>query len=473
MILLLDTLIRMKSKLLLAIAALITASESYASTDVDFSGMNSESLGTLTGNTHYSGTIGFDSSSFLYQSDSRGTNSTTVNATFRGKKDSRILHTQGDISLYTFITNKPDLGVNPQELYTQTQPGLLGNFQVTAGRKLFDWSKLDKTWRMMSLWSPRFTWDELHPQLVGMTGLFVTYETPRLKIALFGSPIAIPEMGTPTSEKDHNIVSSNPFWKPLPSQLTVLGAQTTIKYSLLMPEMKDILLRPNFALKARYETETGFFASLNSGVLPVNMVQMAAEPFLNTQGTSGELDVNIRPQFPMRNINTLELGYDSPYKDWNLWLSASYEQPFQFENQANWLNPIITPSSIISAGTSTQLTQNFRFDGSVIFIHEQPFNRSSTLPDVNVDLPSRFPLKQGIQVGGNWRFSDVTEGNLSWIQDLIQQNHLASMDLEHYIPSSHLTVGMGMDLILASSTQGWVGHYDGDDRLRGWLKYAF
>jgi hypothetical protein len=175
----------------------------------------------------------------------------------------------------------------------------------------------------------------------------------------------------------------------------------------------------------------------------------------------------------MRNINTLELGFDSPAKDWNLWLSGSYEQPFHFENGETWLNPIITPSSIVSAGSSFQMTPSLRLDGSVLFINEAPFQRSSKVPNVNVQLPSRFPLKQGIQLGGNWRFSDLTQGNLGWIQDLIQKNHLVSMGVSHWLRSIDLTVGAGMDLIVASSTQGWVGQFYGDDRLRGWLKYAF
>jgi hypothetical protein len=175
----------------------------------------------------------------------------------------------------------------------------------------------------------------------------------------------------------------------------------------------------------------------------------------------------------MRNINTLELGFDSPSRDWTIWLSGSYEQPFQFENDETWLNPIITPSTIVSAGTSIDLTGNFRFNGSLLFINEQSYPRSSRLPDVNVQLPSRFPLKQGIQVGGNWRFSDVNQGTLNWVQDLIQQNHLISLEVAHWIRSARISVGAGMDVILANSTQGWVGNYYGDDRLRGWLRYAF
>ncbi len=458
---------------LIAAFLLYPSQQARAATELDISGMNSEALGTLVGDDHFSGTIGFDSSSFFYRSDTRGTASTTIDATFRFKNDTRLLHSQGDLSLYTFVTNQPAIGAEAQELYTETQKNLLGNFTLSFGRKLEEWSKLDRTWRMMSLWSPRWTWDELHPQLVGMTGIFLHYESTHFKTLLFASPIAIPERGTPITEKDHNIVSSNPFFKPLPTELTVLGAKTQIQYSLLMPPIQDILLRPNFALKGRYDFDNGFFVSLNSGVLPVNMTQLAAEPYLSTGGAGGHLDVDIRPQFPMRNINTIETGMDSPDHEWNLWLSGSYEQPFNFQNSETWLNPILMPSSIVSAGTSIQMTSNFRFEGSVLFINEQAFHRSSKVPDVSVQLPSRFPLKQAIQVGGNWRFSETDQSNMNWVQDLIQQNHLVSMDFEHLVRKANLTIGAGMDVIVANSTQGWVGNYYGDDRLRGWLKYAF
>ena len=324
----------------------------------------------------------------------------------------------------------------------------------------------------MSLWSPRWTWDELHPEIIGMTGVFLSFTTPRFQLTAFGSPVAIPERGTPVSEKNGNLVSPNPFWKPLPTSLTVLGSPTALRYSLLTPPMQEILMRPNFALRARYAFDSGFWVSANSGVLPVNMIQMAAEPYL-AASDNGVLQVNIRPQFPMRNINTAEAGYQANDHEWDVWTSLSYEQPFNFENQATWLNPIITPSSIASAGTNIKLTQNFTFNGAALFIHEQPFVSSGNLPNVNVNLPSRFPLKQGIKVGGNWRFSELTDGNASWVQDLVEQNHLVTVDVQHVIRKMKLTVGAGADALFTNSTHGWVGQYYGDDRLRGWLKYAF
>ena len=418
------------------------------------------------------GTIGFDSTSFLYKENGRGTNYTALEATLQGKYDNSFMHAQGDGQFYTFMNEKPLVGFESKELYLSTQDGLIGDGKLIVGRKYYEWSKVDQTWDQMSLWSPRWTWDQLHPETIGMTGAFITYDTNHFHFVAFGSPIAIPERGTPTYQENNNIVSQNPFWQPLPSTLNVMNTQTPVLYSLKTPSMSEILLRPNFAVKAKLESDAGYWTSIGAGVLPVNQIQMAAEPFL-AANNNANLTVNIIPEFPMRQILTGEAGYASPSKDWDLWLSGSHERPFNFENQPTWLNPIITPATVVSAGTDVQLTSNFWFNGSVLFVHEDPFVSASTLQNVNVQLPSRFPLKQGIKVGGDWRFNDQTQTKMSWTQDLIQQNHMISLDLEHSFRHFPVMVGAGADIMIQNSTEGWVGQYYGDDRVRGWLKYAF
>jgi hypothetical protein len=456
-------------KIITILILVVSIQTSHASNDVDISGLNSLANESTPTNSRFKGIVGFDSSSFLYSADQRGTSSTTFQATLEDSGDSNLFHTQGDLQFYSFINDKPEIGVESKELYLQTQPGKLGDSQVTVGRKLYEWSKLDHTWTMMSLWSPRWTWDELHPELIGMTGLFYTYTNKNLSVMMFGSPLAIPERGTNVTEQHNKIVSSNPLFKPPPTSVNVMGAPTQLNYHLLTPPLQDILFRPNFAIRGKYAFDSGIWLSANTGVLPVNVIQEAVEPYLST--VNGQLAVNIRPQFPMRNINTVETGYDD--KTWDVWASVSYEQPFHFENSTAWINPIITPSTIASVGTDIKLTQNFTFNGSALFIHEQPFNVASDLPAVNITLPSRFPLKQGIKVGGNWKFSEVTEANGSWVQDLLHQTHLVSVDVEHLIRKANLTLGAGADVLIADTTAGYVGQYYGDDRLRGWLKYAF
>jgi hypothetical protein len=420
------------------------------------------------------GSVGLDSSSFMYRSSARGTAATTFQASIVGGFESSLLTGVGSAQFFTFVEPNPQIGFEAPELYLSTRPRLLDGHDITIGRKKVAWSKVDGAFQnMMSLWSPRFTWDQVYPETIGMTGLFYTYQTSRFKFTAFGSPIAVPERGTPISEENKNITSPNPFWNPLPTELPVLGVNKRIEYSLSMPDLQEILLRPNFALRGEYHFESGLWISANTGVLPVHMTQLAAEPFLAPGASTDALQVNIRPQFPMRNINTIEFGYDDPADTWSAWISASYEQPFNFENQRNWLNPIITPTSVVSVGTDFKVTQNFYFDGALLFVREQPFIRSSSLPEINVDLPSRFPLKQGIKAAGHWILSDVNDAHATWVQDLVNPAHFVSLSFQHKIRSLKLSVGGGMDLMLATSNKGWVGQFYGDDRLRGWLKYAF
>jgi hypothetical protein len=417
------------------------------------------------------GTVGFDSSSFFYTSSDRGTASTTLSAIIAGESKNDLYETQGDLRFYTFVSNEPQVALESKELYITTSRKLTRDSQFTLGRRIYNWSNVDLYWNQMSLWSPRFTWDPIYPEQIGMTGMFYNYQHKNFELTAFGSPLAIPERGTPISEKDGKITSSNPFFQRLPTSQVIQGTDTQINYSLKTPPLEEILFRPNFAVKGRFNLGAGFWISAGTAILPVHMVQLAAEPYYSLG--IDKLQVNIRPQFPMRNLNTFETGYDDPDKSWSVFVSGSYEQPFQFENEENWLNPIITPSSIVSAGTRIQMTRNFWFTGSALVVHEQPFRHSSTLPDVTVDLPTRFPIKQGFLVGGEWHFTDRTGSTARWTQDLIEQNHMASIEFKHWISKSEIEIGAGADMIFANSTQGWVGQYNGNDRIRGWLKYAF
>ena len=423
--------------------------------------------------------ITLDSSSFMYQSNARGTSATSVSAGYEGSFETSALGGQAlgkvDASAITYLNNKPTAAYNPKELYAGLHYDLNSDtaLELNVGRRIYEWSKVDQEWQMMSLWSPRFTWDELHPETVGLTGAFLEFKNKNLQILAYGSPIAIPEMGTPVTQENNNIVSPNPFWHPLPTQLPVQGVQTNLQYTLATPSIQSILLRPNAALRIKGKLDNGLWSSVNAGVMPVNITEMAAEYYADSSSANVPAQVIIRPEFPMRTIYTGELGYDSPTHDWNLWLSGSHEEPFNFQNQITWLNPVITPATVLSSGAGVQLTPKFWFNGGVIFIHEDSYITAANAPNVSVSLPSRFPLKQGVKVGGTWRLGDNDQSNLTWIQDLINQNHFISADYQHRIRSSNLLIGVGADVMIAESATGWVGQYYGDDRVRGWLKYAF
>lgn len=416
---------------------------------------------------------GLESSGFLYRSKNRGTASTTLEASIHGVKTAPRFHAEGDLTLYTFLNNTPAFGAESKQLYLETRKGALGGLQLSFGRKIQAWSKLDGTWRMMGLWSPRWTWDEMHPEVIGMTGLFAGVDSPHFKLTIYASPIAIPERGTPVGESDHQITSSNPLWRPLPTELKILGTQTKIQYALDLPPLQQILLRPNFAVQGRFQSDSGAYLTLNAGILPVNSTPLAAEPYISAGGASGTLKVDIHPEFPMRSIASIESGIAPKNGSFEAWASISHERPFHFDNRDTWLNPVIAPASIASIGGSLKASRALTLDAAILVVNEDSVTRSSQLPDINVQLPSRFPIKRALRAGLKWKITDDWTSNADWTDDLGRKNHLASFDLSRVFRDSRLTLGAGMDLVMAGSTEGWIGQFYGNDRVRGWLKYAF
>jgi hypothetical protein len=416
------------------------------------------------------GTVGLESSSFLYSSDERASSAIAISASLDGEFESSILHGRADLLGFSFTTNRQSFTLESHEAYIATSRSLADEHEFTIGRRLFRWNHVDQVWSQMSLWTPRFNWDPIYPERIGLTGAFYRFQDKNVTFLLYGSPLSIPERGTPLFEQDGTIVSSSPFFKPLPTQIEVLGVQTDIRYQLINPSLRSILLRPNAAARMEYRDDSGLWASASVGVLPVHMPQLAAEPFLNS---NAEVQVNIRTQFPLRNLSTFEAGLKDDEDTWGLWISASRERPFRFSNDPAWINPVLNPSEIYSGGAHALITKDIRISGALLYINERAMGQSSALPNVNIDLPSRFPIKRAFQAKLEYAPTWRTDGSISWMRDILQKNNLVSLNISHRVPKSAITFGGGVDLTIVNTTKDFIGQYFADDRLRGWLRYAF
>ncbi len=427
-------------------------------------------LGWTPALVHALGTVGLESSSFLYSSEERAASAIALSASLNGEFEDDSLHARADLLGFSFTTNRQSFTLESHEAYLATSRALTDEHEFTVGRRLYRWNHVDEVWSQMSLWTPRFNWDPIYPERIGLTGAFYRFEDKNVTFLLYGSPIAVPERGTPLFEQNGTIVSSSPFFKPLPKQIEVLGVETQMRYKLINPALKDILLRPNAAARMEYRDDSGFWGSASVGVLPVHMPQLAAEPFLNS---SAEVQVNIRTQFPLRNLSTFEVGYKDDKDLWGIWISGSRERPFRFTNDPAWINPVLNPSEIYSGGIHTLITHSVRLSGALLYVNERSTAQSSALPNVNVDLPSRFPIKRAFQAKLEYAPTWRTEGSLSWMRDVLQKNNLVSLNVSHRVPKSAITFGGGVDITIVNTTKDFIGQYFADDRLRGWLRYAF
>ncbi len=402
-------------------------------------------LGIIPSTTLALGTVGFESSSFMHTSSDRAVSASTFSGSIDGQFKNKIVKGEGSLNAYSFVTNKQSFTVESKEAYISTAPGLLGHHEFSVGRRVYKWNNVDDAWSQMSLWSPRFQWDALYPERIGLTGAFYNFESKRFTFTAYASPISIPERSSPIYEKDGTIQSDSPFFKPLPQTVNFQGVDKNVTYRLLMPGLQEILMRPAGAIRGEYRFDSGFYGNASSGIMPVHATQLAAEPYADVADT-GDIRVDIRPQMAMRNLTTVEVGYKDPDSNWDLWLSGTVERPFRFENEPTWLNPVLTPSEIISGGSSAMLTSNFKFTGAFLFVQEEKYTKTGDLQDVNVDLPSRFPIKQAFQARGDLYLSWRTQANLIWVQDLIERNHWLGVNVQHRIPKMDLSVGAGVDM---------------------------
>ena len=86
---------------------LLPAIEAHSSVTFETGSSSLEAISNAGSGFRFSGELGMDSSSFLYSSDSRGTSSTTVQATLNAKRDFSVFHTESNLSLYAFINSQP------------------------------------------------------------------------------------------------------------------------------------------------------------------------------------------------------------------------------------------------------------------------------------------------------------------------------------------------------------------------------
>ena len=178
--------------------------------------------------------------------------------------------------------------------------------QILAGRKLEHWSHLDEQWSL-GIWQPRFRWDYLHPEEVGLTGAFLRVEQPLFRFVGLFSPIFIPERGVPISTDGGTFASDSRWFLPPPASVNLFGQNTPMQYSLMMPQLSSLLEHPGASVMARVGREQGAWGSLGYAYKPVNQLIL---------GETGLLQLNTDPNaihgtadiYPARDLPRARVG---------------------------------------------------------------------------------------------------------------------------------------------------------------------
>ena len=141
---------------------------------------------------------------------------------------------------------------------------------------------------------------------------------------------------------------------------------------------------------------------------------------------------------------------------------------------------------ISSFGGEITAAKGFKLDASYLYVYENksptPFT-SGAAPNTktfDVNLPSRFAynsaVKGGFQFDGLRRMTYGTD----FTYDLFNKSSLFSFDCNYFPGRREVTakggvwtINAGVDFFGSSTGKGYIGQYDGNDRIRGGLAYAF
>lgn len=425
------------------------------------------------------GSLSIDSSGFLKSAnDDRPGSSTTVIINPVFQQHGKYFYGKVDVKGVAFLSDYSSFTFESPEAYISTGPRLSRRNELSFGRRKMSWSRMDDEWQL-GLWSPRFLWDPLHPEQIGMTGFFYRYESPQWKVQVFASPLTVPERTFPVKEENGALISSSPLWKPLPSRLMLSsGQEIDIRYRINQPSIGEVLINPALAVRVRYGEKYGGFVGGSAGVMPMHQSDLQVKASL-MPGSDTYVDAALTPKFPLHQIATLEGGYQA--KDWSVWGSLSGENPIDTGRDPGVIANPIGRSWIASSGGSFRSDDGFRLSSAVLVISEKTTQQKNTSSiDVDLDVPPRFSYTKAVRLGAEWSGYSPLSYGLNWTYDVDQLSGLISADLT-YAPnwnknpkrSEQWSVGLGADFISSATGSGWIGQYQGHDRIRGRLAYAF
>lgn len=416
--------------------------------------------------------VGIDSSGFLRKSADRASSASTLflgpqfgtqGRSLGGMMDLKALMYAEDSSLYT---------AEAKNAYLSTGTDFFHLHQFTLGRRVYEFSRMDDFWQM-GMWQPRFLWDPIQPEIVGLTGLFYTFGSRYWRIIAYGSGVAIPERGAPV-ESSQGQISGGPWFRPLPEAARIEGAQVPIRYSIEYPSTSEMIFRPSFLSGIRFGDTVGFWGGITYGLMPVHQPEISMDIFAKPDG----VEVDLFPQFTHHHLLTTEMGYRGAF--WSFWGSLTGEKPLQTERRGSVFKE--TGDAIVASwGGSLFWNEGFELFASYISVWEQGGQISGDrAQDIDFDLPSRFIYRKAWKVGGQWKgLSPITYG-LAWIFDVTNKSNLISMDLgfnPEWVGFSNFykgfRVGLGADLISTGTGKGNIGQFEGNDRIRAKISYLF
>jgi len=363
------------------------------------------------------------------------------------------------------------------ELYIGSSPRL-GKWSVQFGRVKKNWSVLDQSWQIGVL-QPRFVYDYLNPESVGLLGFFGDYRWKDGSVTFFASPIFVPDRGLPVSFENGKVGSIDPFFRTPISEVVFEDQPTPIQYILRRPSIAEMLLKPSLGVTARLgESTEGISLNGAYAFKPMNQILLAYSALYNLSFEVA--DAEVYPRVLMHHVASGDLTYNSDYL--SAGVSALREVPLRDNTPKSWNTQEVSPAWAISP--TVELRPSGR-RGNVTKLFASALRvwggNASDAGPLSVSNGTAFDLRYRQTSALKFAVETPLWGDLGKrmrlrtqaLVDLGNEGQIYSHSLE-YQASRRWRWTVGADILYSKRAGAdFIGNNRANDRFSGGLAYVF
>jgi hypothetical protein len=438
--------------------------------------------GTPASTTEPTAGFGFYSYSYLYAPNSgRDANFFSLTGFYKGQTSGPTFQAKGNFEGVAVVKPSTTWTIEAPEAYIGTSNELSETVQVKVGRELHHFSHLDEEFQM-GIWQPRFRWDYVHPETVGLAGMHVDVETKGFQFTAMGSPIYIPDRGVPIDFKNNGIYSIDPYFNSPATTIMYQGVATPVSYSLDRPTTSELLFHPGASALARVGESQGPWASAGYAFQPMNQLLYSYSWYdsvaVNNQGGQATL----YPRVAYHQLMSFESGFEA--KSVGAWISELEDRPIDHPTLGDDTQTVISSHAVgpsfeyrFGDGKYAQSTK-IRLSGMKQWGGNAPDSGADTTGSGSVFENRYFSQTSAIfYVESPLGMLGFQKASMSYrlLDDIEHQGTIQSTDL-YYNFSRGFIVNVGADILSSAedtSAPDPISEYRADDRVRLGVSYVF
>ena len=207
---------------------------------------------------------------------------------------------------------------------------------------------MDETFKL-GLYQPVFKWNALKTDSQGLSGVFIHLEPEATAIpwgiSLFGSPIFIPNQGPGYEIKDGKFENNNPYFSSPPKEAEINGQRTEFNYTIVRPELYEVINHESFAGRAFFGKENdGFHLQAAYAQKPNNELALG---FQGVLVPGKKIDIQILPKVMYHNLASGEIKYS--WTHFSIGFEALKDTPQNVSFDSPWTYAYFSESELYTA----------------------------------------------------------------------------------------------------------------------------